>query len=119
METIDQIKEMWSEGLVRLHNDYCNESGNMDDYIYDNDPDVIDEMFSSVSEAMRAVTYGDWNPHHPYFQFNGYANIESFEAYNINDRIDEALLAEWVEENESWMEYDLEEPELEEEEEEE
>lgn len=114
MTTLEQIKEMYSEELLKLHNDYCNEK-NMDDYIYENDPDIFDELFSKCADAIRACMFGDYHLHHPYFQFNGYANIESFEAYDINDKVDEALLAEWVEENESWYEYDLEEPELEEE----
>ena len=46
--------------------------------VYENDDEFFQIYFESkVMEAVRAVSYGDYNYMEEYVRFNGYGNIES------------------------------------------
>lgn len=49
--------------------------------------DELDDILSgtSPSEVARLIFFGDFNPNHDYFTFNGYGNLES--VYSIWDKI--------------------------------
>ena len=71
------IEDMDTSDAVALHNEYCYKT---DDY----DDEIIDmERFDEICEGMtpidiaRGIVYGDFNPNHDYFHFNGYGNFES------------------------------------------
>jgi len=71
------IEDMSDSDAVALHNAWCYEVNNYDDEIIDM------ERFDEICEGMkpieiaRSITYGDFNPNHDYFHFNGYGNFES------------------------------------------
>jgi hypothetical protein len=81
------------EDKIRLHNEYCSENDYMDDYIYENDEDFLNEHFSSPDKAVRAAIYGDYRYMDNYVVFNGYANLESFDEYGADKHLmlDEAI----------------------------
>ena len=71
------IEDMDESDAVALHNEYCYE---IDDY----DDEIIEmERFDEICEGMTPsdianhIFYGDFNPNHDYFHFNGYGNFES------------------------------------------
>ena len=71
------IEDMDDSDAVALHNEYCYETNNYDDEI------IEMERFDEICEGMtpsdiaRSIFYGDFNPNHEYFHFNGYGNFES------------------------------------------
>lgn len=78
VEAIKNIIEGMDESdAVALHNEYCYETNN-----YDNE--IIEmERFDEICEGMTPsdianhIFYGDFNPNHDYFHYNGYGNFES------------------------------------------
>jgi hypothetical protein len=87
----------------------------MDSIISSNDEDFFETFFSGkVMDAVRAVSYGDWQFNHDYVMFNGYANLESFD--DPSDHIDLGAIADDILENEgNYSDIELEDPEEEEE----
>lgn len=72
------IDAMDDSEKISLHNEYCSETNNMDDYIYS--MDEFDEIMDGMKpwEIARAAYYsGKFCPAHDYFWFNGYGNLES------------------------------------------
>lgn len=80
-EKIEAIKNI-IEGMddsdaLALHNEYCYETNDYDDEI------IEMERFDEICEGMTPsdianhIFYGDFNPNHDYFHFNGYGNFES------------------------------------------
>ena len=71
------IEDMDTSDAVALHNGYCYKT---DDY----DDEIIDmERFDEICEGMtpidiaRGIVYGDFNPNHEYFHYDGHGNFES------------------------------------------
>ena len=91
---IEVINDMTDDDLIALHNEMMQDQDRMDDCIYYNDEATLEEHFSSVTSAIRACFYGDYNFSHNYFVFNGYANLDSFE--NPKSHIDIEELANWA-----------------------
>ena len=78
VEAIKNIIEGMDEcDAVALHNEYCYETNNYDDEIIE--MERFDETCERMtpSEIARSIFYGDFNPNHDYFHFNGYGNFES------------------------------------------
>ena len=80
-EKIEAIKNI-IEGMddsdaVALHNEYCYETNDYDDEI------IEMERFDEICEGMTPIEianhifYGDFNPNHEYFHYDGYGNFES------------------------------------------
>lgn len=71
------IEDMDDSDAVALHNEYCYETNNYDDEI------IEMERFDEICEGMkpidiaRSIAYGDFNPNHEYFHYDGYGNFES------------------------------------------
>ena len=71
------IENMDDSDAVALHNEYCYETNDYDDEI------IEMERFDEICEGMtpsdiaRGIVYGDFNPNHDYFHYNGYGNFES------------------------------------------
>ena len=83
-----------AEDWLSLHNEYCAEN-NGGDEIYTNDEDFYDTFFSSKDELVRAVFYGDFRYMDEYVMFNGYGNLETFDKYRLEDKIDKNAIIEW------------------------
>ena len=63
--------ESWQ--IVDVHNSFADG----DDWIYDmNSFNELMERYNPIDIANRVV-YGEFNPNHDYFRFDGYANLES------------------------------------------
>ena len=125
-EKIEAIKNiiacMEESDAVALHNEYCYETNDYDDEI------IEMERFDEICEGMtpsdiaRSIFYGDFNPNHEYFHFNGYGNFESTNyptdwiypgdiAREIVDREESFRNDEIQEEIDSWNEENDEEDE--------
>ena len=71
MYTVEQL-----ELMVREMNAWDGSFDNLE--VYENDDEFFQIFFESkVMEAVRAVSYGDYNYMEEYVRFNGYGNIES------------------------------------------
>ena len=71
------IEEMSTEDKVALWNEYCDSVNRTDDWIYS--MGEFDEIMNGREpwDIVRTCYFGDFNPTHEYFWFNGYANLES------------------------------------------
>ena len=71
------IEDMDTSDALALHNEYCYKTNDYDDEI------IEMERFDEICEGMtpsdiaRSIFYGDFNPNHEYFHYNGYGNFES------------------------------------------
>ena len=71
------IEDMDDSDAVALHNEWCYETNNYDDEI------IEMERFDEICEGMTPIEianhifYGDFNPNHEYFHYDGYGNFES------------------------------------------
>lgn len=93
--------------LLQAYSEYASNNGY--DSVYDNDEENINMMFADSHDAIRAAFYGDYNPSHTYFTFNGYGNLQSFEYLDCdNSPIDIEELAQWIVKNDLFNEYNLE-----------
>ena len=94
-ETIESLDD-WD--LVELHNEYCRANNYYDDEIFD--MAVIDDLLCDMkpSKVLNLAFYGDFNPNHEYFKFNGYGNLESLDY--LSDYIDIDDITKYVVENE-------------------
>jgi len=84
----ENILNMYNSEIVTLHNEYCRNMSYYDDEIFYNDPYIINELFSDTFKALKCMFYGQYNPNHDFFKFDGYGNLESIDGYNIKDYID-------------------------------
>lgn len=71
------IEDMDDSDAIALHNEWCYETNNYDDEIIE--MERFDEICEGMtpSEIARSIVYGDFNPNHDYFHYNGYGNFES------------------------------------------
>ena len=76
----EAIENMNSDDIIALHNDYCENSGYMDDFVYS--MEEIDEMLNGKTpdEILNMSFYGDFKPCDDYFTFDGYGNLVSFDC---------------------------------------
>lgn len=104
-QVIEQLKQDDSN-LLQAYSEYSAENGY--DSVYDNDDDSINRMFENTHDALRAAFYGDYNPSHAYFTFNGYGNLQSFEYLDSDSSpIDVEELAQWLINEDKLSEYDI------------
>jgi hypothetical protein len=97
---IEEINSLDNEYMVELNNTYCEQQNYPDDRIYNNDDSFLDENFSSVNDAVRAVSYGEYKYSDKYVKFNGYGNLESFTHLTDADLCEHAsTIAEHVADN--------------------
>lgn len=94
----DRFADLSMDEMVSVHNEYCSSKGYSDDFILSTNE--FDDYYDGCTptEIALAVRFGDYNPNHEWFQFNGYANPVSSDY--PSDFIDVDSIAEWVYENE-------------------
>jgi len=83
----ENILNMDSYSVMVLHNKCCTNIRYYDDIIFENDPNTINELFNTSFDALKSMFYGDYNPHHEFFTFNGNGNLQSIADYNVMDYI--------------------------------
>jgi hypothetical protein len=82
----ENILNMYNSEILALHNEYCRNMSYYDDEIFDNDPYIINELFSDTFKALQCMFYGQYNPNDDFFKFDGYGNLQSI--HYIKDYID-------------------------------
>lgn len=105
MDRYERIKEVLdeqtTEELIEIHNRYCEETNNMDDEIFG--MDMFDEICDgrTPTDIAQSIFFGDFNPNHSYFCYNGYANFVSFDySDEDNSPIYTSDIARWIDEHE-------------------
>ena len=74
---VDYINSMNDDEVIELHNRYCEAAGCEDDRIHSMwDLDELLEGRTPV-DILCMSFHGSFNPHHEFFWFNGYGNLES------------------------------------------
>lgn len=120
---IEEIYSFDSDQLVQLNNTYCDEQNYPDDQIYSNDANFFADHFDgNVMEAVRAVSYGDYNFTHDWVTYNGYGNLVTMSSVGTDDLCESVdIIAEHVADNFSDYDYlfDLDEDDFEDEDEDE
>ena len=83
---IEEINCFDNDQMVQLNNEYCDQQNCPDDQIYSNDANFFADVYGGdVMEAVRAVSYGDYNYTHDWVKFNGYGNLESMNVIGEDD----------------------------------
>lgn len=97
---IELLENMAASELLEVWREYCNNTNNYDDEIYD--IDMFDEVCDGQSPSWIAnrIHYGDYYPTAEFFKFDGYGNIQSIYAYEIASYIDIGDMAEYILDNE-------------------
>ena len=74
---IDYLNSMNDDEMVALHNAYCDATNDTDDCIYSTYE--LDELLEgrTPTDILCRSFHGSFNPHHEFFWFNGYGNLES------------------------------------------
>lgn len=93
------VANMLSDELVELYNEV---SENLNgDYIYDNDENFINEMFSTPDDAVRAVCYGEYEYMDTYVKFKNDGNLKSGNYFS--DLVDEDEFVDILADNEYFI----------------
>ena len=95
---VDYINGMGVEEKIALHNTYCDAANCMDDCIYEmNDLEVILDGVDKW-ELVRMIRFGDFDFMKDFWGFNGYGNLDSYNAWELpiyaEDMADFILLKE-------------------------
>lgn len=74
---VDYINDLNDDEMVELHNRCCEARGYTDDRIYS--VYELDDLLEgrAPTEILCRGFYGEFNPRHDFFWFNGYGNLES------------------------------------------
>ena len=80
---VDYINGMGIEEKIALHNAYCDAANCMDDCIYT--MDEMEEILDGVDkwELARMVQFGDFDCTKDFWNFNGYGNLVSYNAWEL------------------------------------
>ena len=80
---VDYIDSMGTEEKIALHNAYCDAANCMDDCIYAMDD--MEEILDGVEkwELVRMVQFGDFDCMKDFWNFNGYGNLVSYNAWEL------------------------------------
>ena len=108
-QVIAQIKDDMSEDdLLSCYNFFADCNGY--ERIELNDGYTINEIYTSAHDALLSSFYGSYNPTHPYFILNGYANFQTFEYLlsSEDSPIDLSQLANWLIAEDKCSDYGLE-----------
>lgn len=74
--------------MVSQVNSYDSSLENLE--VYENDDDFFNTYFNNnVIEAVRAVSFGEYNYSDEYVKFNAYGNLESLSEYEYNELLEE------------------------------
>lgn len=97
-ETIESLDD-WD--LMDLHNEYCRENNYWDDEIFGM-ADIDDILYQAKpSKVLSMAFFGDFNPNHGFFRFDGYGNLESFDF--PSDYVDIDDITDYVIENDNCL----------------
>lgn len=82
-QLIDCINGTGVEEKIALHNTYCDAVNCMDDCIYTMDD--MEEILDGVDkwELVRMIRFGDFDFMKDFWSFNGYGNLDSYNAWEL------------------------------------
>ena len=94
-----ELKHMDEHELYDAWDIRCETMNFWDDQIYE--MDFFDECFHGLKplEIAMRVSFGDFNPHHDFFKFDGYGNLESINY--LSNFIDLEELADEINEHDN------------------
>lgn len=80
---IEYINDLSVEEKIELHNAYCDAANCMDDCIYSMDD--MEEVLDGVDkwELVRMIRFGDFDFTKDFWGFNGYGNLDSYNAWEL------------------------------------
>lgn len=96
-KVIELINSMDNGELINLNNEYCQSAHYFDSEIYENDEDFFATFFANDTlRAIQATQFGDYRYHDNWVTFNGYGNLDSFNA--VIDNLCESIetMAEYI-----------------------
>lgn len=105
----ERLKELFENesniDLIMVHNEYCDAVNDYDGRIYS--MDEFDDIMSGCKpwEVTRSAFFGDFNPTHDYFKFNGYGNLQSIYEYELDRYIDIDAIIDYIIENNDALYY--------------
>ena len=82
-EIVEYINGMSVEEKIALHNTYCDAARCMDDCIYT--MGELEEILDGVDkwELVRMIRFGDFDFMKKFWGFNGYGNLDSYNAWEL------------------------------------
>lgn len=120
----EALRNVSESELVIIFNEFCSENSYCDDYIYP--MEEFDDIMNSSTESegplwlAQRIFFGDFNPNHDWFRFNGYGNLCSTDYlsdWEESGVIDIEAISAWLNDTQTWADYlGIEEEENEEEE---
>ena len=80
---VDYIKDMGIEEKIALHNTYCDAANCMNDCIYA--MDEMEEILGGVDtwKLVDMMRYGNFDFQDDFWGFNGYGNLDSYDALEL------------------------------------
>ena len=80
---VDYINGMGIDEKIALHNTYCDAANCMGDCIYA--MDEMEEVLDGVDkwELVRMIRFGDFDFMKDFWGFNGYGNLDSYNAWEL------------------------------------
>lgn len=101
---VDYINSMGVDEKLALHNTYCDAANCMDDCIYE--LDELEEVLDGVDkwELVRMIRFGDFDFMKDFWSFDGYGNLESYNAWELP--IFASDIADYILSNEDALEND-------------
>lgn len=96
------LNSLSDEELLNIHNEYNDYGDDEIFFMY-----MFDDMCNGMTptEIAQRIFFGDFNPNHSYFRFDGYANFESSDF--PSDWIDTSDIANYMYDN--WESYNIDE----------
>lgn len=95
-EIIEILEDMSEGELLAIWNEYAIDNGYEAVYDMDEFNDICESM--TADDIACKCFYGDFNPTHAYFTFDGYENFESSDS--LSNLIDIDELANYIADNE-------------------
>ena len=73
----EYLESLRSSELFSIHSEFCSAANYCDNEVFDMDD--FEDLVSGWKplELAQRIFYGDFNPNHGYFYFNGYGNLVS------------------------------------------
>lgn len=107
-QVIEQLENKLFCDLVMDYNDMADAFNY--ERIYDNDEITLNDFFTSPYDAIRQTNHEGYNDNDDYFIVNGYGHLDSFSYHPVetNCPIDVEELAQWIIDNDSYSDYDIE-----------
>jgi hypothetical protein len=94
-DVIEFLKNLDSEDLVNLSNEFSQNNSFFDNEIYINDSEFFELFFTNDSYNLaQRICYGNYHTNEKFVKFNGYGNLESFDY--VGNYIDFDMIAEAI-----------------------